>query len=66
MPVRFFVDFNQYCCIFRVFVFPFRPNAPLVFFFFCEIWQPNAPKKKMLGHAKVGSSGQENDGDANP
>ena len=40
------------------FFFAFRPNAPLVFFFFAKFVAGSAPEKKNVGHENVGSIGR--------
>ena len=53
---------------FRV-LFSCRPNVPLVFFFFRNFvagLATKCPRRGNFGHEKVGSIGQENDGDAHP
>ena len=60
--------FIQHCCIFVFFAF--RPNVPLVFFFFffhCDRIGNEMPcRRKIFGHEKTGSIWQKNDGDAHP
>ena len=56
---------SAFFCLFNTVVFlcfvAFRPNVPLVFFFFCEICGRignDMHRKRKIGHEKVGSIGQ--------